>query len=406
MLVKADAGVVEKAVAAASGLSPLASCGDVEVLRAPVAPPADEAGRRAVSAAREQVAEAKALEDAARYPDGLGAARRAAEAAERTGYGPVRAEALLQLGSLLALNGELGASSDTVREALYQAIAARHREIHARAAILLMKVEAKQARLDEAAELARHARAAIAALGGSELLEASLEHGLGLVLYFKGEIPGAVEHFNHALAVREKLLGHDHFDVSSTLFMIGTALLAQQGQERQAVDYLERALAIDEKLLGPGHPGIAMDLNNIGEALTSLGDVNGALERQQRALGILVAALGEDHAEVATAASALGVTLLAAKRPAEALTVFERALKTCAAHECQADVAPEARFGAARALGALDQEPGRARALSEQARDDYRKLPGGAVELGEVEAWLKEHPSAGARHSGGAAAQR
>jgi hypothetical protein len=50
----------------------------------------------------------------------------------------------------------------------------------------------------------------------------------------------------------------------------------------------------------------------------------------------------------------------------------------------------EARFALARGLAAADREPARARALAEQARDEYLGAQGDFAErLAEIDAWLR-----------------
>ena len=64
------------------------------------------------------------------------------------------------------------------------------------------------------------------------------------------------------------------------------------GEVEGAINHIKRALKIHETAYGPNHLDIATDLNNLGAALRRDGDLAGARESFQRALGISEAALG------------------------------------------------------------------------------------------------------------------
>src|SRR4029077_7422940 len=67
-----------------------------------------------------------------------------------------------------------------------------------------------------------------------------------------------------------------------------------------AREQYERALAISEAALGPDHPDVAIWRSNLGGVLQVLGDLPGAREQYERALAISEAALGPDHPTVRT----------------------------------------------------------------------------------------------------------
>jgi len=73
-----------------------------------------------------------------------------------------------------------------------------------------------------------------------------------------------------------------------------------------AREQLERALAITEAALGPDHPDVATRRGNLGSVLWDLGDLPGAREQLERALAISEAALGPDHPNVRTLRRNLG----------------------------------------------------------------------------------------------------
>ncbi|MCY1008361.1 hypothetical protein OV079_22950 [Nannocystis pusilla] len=81
LLVRTGPDVEGRAVQAAAALTPVQRCSDPAALAAPAAPPADPAALAQIHAVRQQLADAKALLDAGRLPDGLARAEEAAAAA-------------------------------------------------------------------------------------------------------------------------------------------------------------------------------------------------------------------------------------------------------------------------------------------------------------------------------------
>jgi len=113
----ADGAVVEKSVAASADLPALASCADLSALNARVPPPTDPKVRQAVRKIGQEVAVARASAAAGRYAVGLDPARRAAAAAEKIAYPPLRAEALVVRGGLEERTEDFAAARATLHDA-------------------------------------------------------------------------------------------------------------------------------------------------------------------------------------------------------------------------------------------------------------------------------------------------
>ena len=72
-------------------------------------------------------------------------------------------------------------------------------------------------------------------------------------------------------------------------------VLQDLGDLAGARQALERALAIDEAVFGPDHPKVATRVNNLGVVLQDLGDLAGAWQACERALRIFEQFLGPEH---------------------------------------------------------------------------------------------------------------
>lgn len=328
---KADDDVVERAVDATHALPDVDDCGDAEALLAPVRPPEDEAGRQAVEEVRRQIAGASALRTGGRYDEALERARAAAERSRETGYRPVEAEALLELGLVEVYAGDLKASEGHLREAMWAAEAGKHDAVAADALIRLVSVVGKE--LERHADghlIARHAEAALERLGGDALREADLLSNLGTVLVAEGKYEEALERHERALELRERELDAEDPRIGSSLGNLGT-VLRLLGRYRESRATHERALAVREAALGADHPEVAKTVTNLANVLRMTGENERALELQQRAVASLRASLSPDHPHLAKAIGNLGNAYWAVGRHDEAVAhhlqaaeVFER----------------------------------------------------------------------------------
>jgi tetratricopeptide (TPR) repeat protein len=130
-------------------------------------------------------------------------------------------------------------------------------------------------------------------------------NNLGLVLKDQGDLAGARDAYERALAIDEAVFGPDHPKVATDVNNLGL-VLQDQGDLTGARAAFERALAIDEAVFGPDHPNVARDVNNLGLVLQDQGDLAGARTAYERALAIDEAVFGPDHPEVARDVNNLG----------------------------------------------------------------------------------------------------
>ncbi len=325
VMTAADTALVQRAVEAATALTPLASCADRAALTAPVAPPEDAATRARVQEVRARLAEAKAYREAAEYDRGLGLAESAAREARALGYWPLTAEALLRLGSLQEAKVRPEEAAETFGQALLAAQSGRHDRVAAEAFTRLVKVEGVLRSDPEAGQRwAEHVPALLDYLGESEALEATLDEHLGYIWLHQADYPRALERFSRALELRRRALGPQHPAVADASMLMGHAHLAL-GDLEPALERFREAVAVAEKALGPAHPKVATNLDSVGLVMHRLGDDEGALPLHQRALGILEAALGPEHNQLATVLTNLG-NIYAGRGDAQAaMTAYRRA---------------------------------------------------------------------------------
>jgi eukaryotic-like serine/threonine-protein kinase len=438
VMTSADHGVVDAAVQAAGRLSAIATCGDLAALTAPVAPPADAGARTEVDAVRDRLAAARARASAGKLAEAIDADTGLLEDARRTGYAPLVAEGLLDLGAAHADAGHYDDAGRVLREAVEVAEESRHDEVRAHALVQLAEVTGRwQARYAEAAEYALSAvhvarRIDDERLEAVALEQASREHGLledldrsldearrslaltervygpddlrradvdtalAISLAELARFDEAEQNDRRALEIAERALGPTHPSLQK--FLDDLALdLVWSGRPAQAVPLNERAAAIVLAELGPDSSRYADALNNLAYAELSVGRFVDSYALNERSLAIFERSFGLDHVENVYPLLGMGQAVLGMGDPGRALPLLERATRLAEANGIDAMDLGDCRFDLARALWDAGQavtrraDRERAIALATKARTDYGRAPRLAAYRARVDAWLESH---------------
>jgi eukaryotic-like serine/threonine-protein kinase len=324
---RADAQVVEQAVKAVAGLGRLESCADVQALTARVPLPATLELRARVEAVERDLARAKALRAAGKYPEGLALARQVAGRVKNVEYRPVQAAALYHLGDLEERSGLFAPAEQTLRKAVSKAEAAGDDEMKARAALTLLHVLGEDLeRFDRAGEWKDLVAGILDRLARNDELRAEFATELGLLYEAEGRYPESLAKLREAVAIRRRFRGERDPGVAATIGNIGVALYGL-GRYPEAKASFQEALKIQEAVLGPQHPEVGDTLNRIGAALLAQGRYEEAIRWFRRALPVREAVLGPEHRLVADVLSNLGSSLDSIARYEEAREYHERALE-------------------------------------------------------------------------------
>ena len=435
LLQSADRELAEKSVEAVGKLSSLGACSDVALLTAPVPLPADAEVRRKVEDIRSQLADVKALMDAARYKQAAGRTDELLTLAEPLRYDPLRAQLLETRAELYNQEGDSKRQVELLYQALDVAYAghddARVAEV---ATDLGFAASYWLAHHEEARHWLGLAKAAIERLGGSDELEAARAraetevlinqgkgedavavgekalalferayglqtikvaqmHGtLGAAYYAKGDYAAARRQDSLHLSILEQLVGADHPLLAWPLNNLGMAADAD-GHHDEAERRYRACLALIEKTLGPEHPRVAIALDNLGFTLNELGRHAEALAAFERAVALYDRKFGRDYADAADPLLGVGESLLALKRPREAVPPLERALALAEHGDGDPETAASVRSALARALWDGAGNKARARQLAEQALEELAKgtTPLLRKEADAARKWLAAH---------------
>lgn len=112
---------------------------------------------------------------------------------------------------------------------------------------------------------------------------------------------------------------------SSNTYSNIARIFYEMGVYKRALNYYQNALTINEKVLGLEHPDTATSYNNIAGVYKNMGDYDTALEFYQKALAITEKVLGLEHPSTAITYYNISVVYLESKNYTIALTYLQKA---------------------------------------------------------------------------------
>jgi tetratricopeptide (TPR) repeat protein/tRNA A-37 threonylcarbamoyl transferase component Bud32 len=369
-LAGADPDVVAHVPRALTMLGDLSSCADVQALTSQVPLPASPTVRAEVAELRGRLAEVRATRTAVGGGKGLDTATAVVSAAQKTGYRPLEAEALYELGQIEEDAADYTAAEHALDQAVWAAAAGRHDELEARAWTGLMEVKGRLGHEAEGLTLRPRVTALLERLGGGD------DELTGVFHATAARLLGRTDHFEDAsaeaqkaLTLLEKRFGPDDVRVADALdVMAGVAI--DSGRYADAIGFRQRALAIKQKVYGqdnpelgkamgalaeafskasrypeseamykqalafservdpPNHPDIAAALYGFGLLYQRTGQYDEAIEMHRRSVEIARVAFGKDHPRYATYLQAYGWAMATVGHYEEALPPLAEALAT------------------------------------------------------------------------------
>jgi serine/threonine-protein kinase len=319
----ADGEMVDRAVPAALKLSEVGGCADAAGLGT-AGIPSTASGRLLGGGLRARLEAARARLRSGRFKEGLTFVAPVVAEAHALSYAGLLGEALYVQAQLQEQAGDLKGAKDTLDGTILAAAQAKDDTLVAQAWTLLVFIDGRLSRFDEALTVSQTASAAVVRAGDTPRLQSALALHTATILRAKGNIAGGRELLEKAIAAQEK--GRlDPLDRAIGLNSLGLAL-RDEGRLGEARETLRRALSIYEKELGPEHPSVAGILNNLATVDRLSGNVALSGTDLGRALAIWERALGPDHPNVARALTNLGPVLKEQGKYAEAHAAYERAL--------------------------------------------------------------------------------
>lgn len=228
--------------------------------------------------------------------------------------------------STLYMNLEQGADCEKhLYEALERATAAGLDTMMARIyARLSWATGNLEGRLQEGRRWNRLAEAAIARVGGDDVIEAERLCDLAQLEYLDGRLSDAARLEERCLQLRRQVLGDINYPVALGLInLAGTYCgLGEYGSALSRYELAEKTLA---ETVGERHPVFAVAVDGQGAALTGMGKPDAALKRHERALALRQAILPASHPHIADSLANVAQALIKLGRYDEAVRHSARA---------------------------------------------------------------------------------
>jgi eukaryotic-like serine/threonine-protein kinase len=376
LFVSPTSDVVENAARAAMALGPLDRCANALLLRGTVAPPAAGPTTTAIQIVRADLAAAKALEDAGKLSAAITALFGVVANARDTGYRPLIAESLYQLGAVFTASGDGVAAEPYLTEAVSEAQASHDDEVVVEAMSGLILVRGYFQRDLPGAELWRRlAEASLDRIGGDDRLRARALANWAAALEAARRFDEALKVYADALSYAQRALGPSHFEAGLTMSRI-SALYSKLGQFQEALAYNDRALAISEGALGRNHPDLAAVLSNRADIMAGLGRFFESKIYAERDYELLSRNLGSpDHPLLAGPLGAIGIAELGLGHPQRAVAPLTRALSLAEKGHIPLSLA-DMQFALARALFAAHRDRSGALAQARAALTEVSTVGG------------------------------
>ncbi len=384
---EADGDVVDNAVEMALSLEAPAGCRKGDGPVAAIPPPEDPKLRDRVEYLRRRLAHAELRQRAGKAGTGLRIVEEVSMETENLDYPPVRAEALMALGTLLNDSDASSAADATFNEALEVAAKAKDDAGVARCWSHLLYTRGCQLGHPEDA-LALRRTAEIAAIRADDPLITSLVLGhLAAVYSAAGELDRSRRCYEKAITVKKDVVGNDHPDIARWYGQLG-GVLHREGHLEQSRRCLDAARAIFQRRLGRHHPEVAASWHRLAQLAKELGNLDEALDLCSRAISIVERVGGSWSRVLPDYLLCEGEVRLAMKQTSEAQAPLERALGL---REGQPDAdCARIRFCLARALWESEEDKRRAVELAKRSLAGYSDAGAGdAKARAEVLRWLK-----------------
>ncbi len=289
-----DRATLVNAPRAASQLVPIASCSNVEELKAPIPLPADPAQRAKILDAQKELAHGRALLAAGKVKPGLELSAALAQRGRALGYPPFEAEALELSALLQDKAGRVKDAAGTAEQAIWAAVAAGDKRILVTTASLKVREHALLNEFDLSQSWADRARLMLSSVGDSPGEEGALENQLGVVRAIQGKLDEAIPHLNRAKELWTRAYGADAAPLASVLSNLAGAH-HRRGDRAQAIQLTREALQLDERWLGKDHPQTFVRVHNLALLYLEAGEINAAEPLVQRAYEGRKQVLGEDN---------------------------------------------------------------------------------------------------------------
>ena len=317
----ADVEVAQRAQGAASSLTPVEDCADLEQLASPVRLPRDPQLRDGYAAARDALARVSALSAAGKHADAIRLGVVTASTAAALGHAPLEAEVLLTLGGAQNQKAEFLAGEETLHRALHAAEIGQHDRLRARTLVeLIFNLGHGQWRFDDVRRLTRMGEALVVRFRDDRELAGDLHRALAATAMHRFEQEVVLRHLRLARELYEAGLTPAHPKVLDVRLRACWAHGLEQNYEAAEAE-CQGAIDAIVAAYGPEHPEVARGWANLAAAAFRRARYPDMEAAARQAIAINERSLDDPDRANTAARNALGLALLFQRRFGEARAV-------------------------------------------------------------------------------------
>jgi tetratricopeptide (TPR) repeat protein len=385
--------LVDGAPYAIASLRDVGRCGNASPVSTAPRPPPGTHLREQVDELRRELMFANPLMEGEHFATSADLIEPLVEAAKKTNYYPLIAEALLAEAHAAGRRWDSNpAYRSRLEDALWQAEWCGHDRIVAIAAGEL--AFADRFKPDAiSSSWARMADSVLGRMGGDVAIQSWLENSRALAANSRGRFDQAVEAYEKALTLKRSEVGPEHLEYAIRLLNLSDALKGA-GRLDEALTASDQALTLMIRWLGPDHIDIGYAKSNRGDLLVALNRVKEAEAAYANALAIFKTRLPAEDSRLTYPLAGMGVALLKEGKIGDAREILEEAAKRNVGDD--RFFAGDIKFALARALSADEAERGRAITLARDALETYAEATAFEERRKEIAEWIasQEHARA------------
>lgn len=393
------ARLIDRAPHTVASLRDVIRCKTASMTSAQPRPPAGKL-RDHVDQIRRELMFANPLTEGESYAAAVNLVEPLVQAAQRTGYCPLVAEALLAQAHAIGSAGNDPTYRSRLEDALWKAEACGHDRVVAIAAGEL--AFADRFKPDNvSASWSRMADSVLERIGGDVRIQSWIENNRATAAGAHGRHAEAIQSYDRALRLKLSEVGPVHLEVGLRFLNLSDALKVA-GRLKDALDASDRTLVILSRWLGPDHVDVGMAKSNRGDLFLALQRVGEAKAAYQEAIAIFRATLSTNDPRMPYPLAGLGMALLEEGNANEARVALEEA-EGMNAVDSDPVLRSEVKFALARALAGTGADFGRVLALARAAAEGYGEAETLRPRREEISKWITAHDRAPSRNVGGRA---
>ncbi|MCK6511294.1 serine/threonine-protein kinase [Myxococcota bacterium] len=310
---KADSKIVEGAIRSIYQLDPLDECKDLLALKRTKHPLQDPKSQQTLQHLHKELSVVKALHDTGKSNEAYETLLSIIQQSRSISYPPLQADILYRKATLLHFQGKNQDAFDTAQQALWIALRLNDIRLQVLLYLELHSIAQDLARYPDAERFGMYAESLLPLLKEPALMQLRLDRTRGVMAFYRGQYPQALQMFLRAYKAANRHLNPTHPQRGHILNALGAAY-RKNNQPERAIHFYQRAIHLTTQAQGPDHPFISTIENNLANIFMQKQQHHKALQLQKNALRRIDGIVPESHSLFLYLLGNMGMTYTDLKR--------------------------------------------------------------------------------------------